>query len=94
MIQTNEMPEISRFYGIVIGMFYNDHAPPHFHVRYNEFKASVAIQNFELLDGRLPPMILGMVVEWAAQYQRELLVDWQLAEQQQRPERIDPLVRK
>ena len=87
------MPEISRFYGIVIGMFYNDHAPPHFHVRYNEFKASVAIRNFELIDGRLPPKVLGMVVEWAAAHQPELMADWELAEKQQRPEKIKPLKR-
>jgi hypothetical protein len=87
------MPEICRFYGIVIGMFYSDHAPPHFHVRYTEFKASVAIQNFELLDGRLPPKVLGMVVEWAAVHQSELMADWELAEKQQRPEKIEPLKR-
>ena len=87
------MPEISRFYGIVIGMFYNDHAPPHFHVRCNEFKASVAIQNFELLDGHLPPKVLGMVVEWAAVHQSELMRDWELAESQQQPKKIAPLKR-
>lgn len=88
-----QMPEISRFYGIVIGMFYNDHDPPHFHVRYNEFKASVAIRNFELLDGRLPPKVLGMVVEWAAAHQSELMADWALAVDQQQVEKIEPLER-
>ena len=87
------MPEISRFYGIVIGMFYNDHAPPHLHVRYNEFKASIAIQNFELMEGSLPPKVLGMVVEWAAAHQSELENDWILAESQQQPQKIDPLKR-
>jgi hypothetical protein len=87
------MPEISRFYGIVIGMFYNDHAPPHFHVRYSEHKASIAIRNFELIDGRLPPKVLGMVVEWAAAHQVELMTDWELAANQQRPEKIEPLKR-
>ena len=75
-------------------MFYNDHAPPHFHVRYNEFKAAIAIQNFELLDGLLPPKILGMVVERAARHQNELLKDWELTENQQQPVSIEPLRRQ
>ena len=57
------MPEISRFFGIVITMYFNDHGPPHFHARYNEFRAIVAIEPVELRDGRLPPRVLGLVTE-------------------------------
>lgn len=60
------VPEISRFFGIVVSMNYNDHPPPHFHVRYAEQKAIVAIQSPTLLEGELSPRALGLVMEWAA----------------------------
>lgn len=60
------MPELSRFFGIIVMMFYDDHPPPHFHVRYGSQKAIVAIEALALLDGRLSPRALGMVMEWAA----------------------------
>jgi hypothetical protein len=60
------VPEISRFLGIVITMYFNDHDPPHFHVRYAEFGATFAIDALELLDGQLPPRMLGLVPESAA----------------------------
>ena len=55
------MPEISRFLGIVITMYFNDHEPPHFHVRYAEYRATFAIDALELLEGQLPPRVLGLV---------------------------------
>ena len=58
------MPELCRFFGIIITMFYNDHAPPHFHVRYGEHKAIMAIDSLMLLEGHLPPRALGLVAEW------------------------------
>lgn len=58
------MPEVSRFFGIVISMFYNDHPPPHFHARYGGQKGLVAIESLTLLRGSLPPRVLGLVVEW------------------------------
>ena len=54
------MPEISRFFGIIVAMFYNDHAPPHFHVRYGEQKAIIAIETLRLLEGKLKPRTLGL----------------------------------
>lgn len=57
------MPEISRFLGIIIAMFYKDHSPPHFHVRYNEYKATISIKDLALLNGKLPPKALGLVIE-------------------------------
>ena len=59
------MPEISRFFGIVILMFYNDHSPPHFHARYGEHRATIAIEPLAVLTGLLPPRALGLVMEWA-----------------------------
>lgn len=85
------MPEISRFLGIIIAMYYQEHNPPHFHVRYNEYKAAFSINNLALLSGRLPPKVLGLVIEWASQHQDELMEDWQLAQQLQMLKPIAPL---
>ena len=56
------MPELSRFYGIVIRMYFNDHNPPHFHALYGEYQAQVDIQTFSVFGGHLPPRALGMVI--------------------------------
>ena len=57
------MPEVCRFLGIIIAMYYKEHNPPHFHVRYNEFKAVIAIDTLALIEGKLPPKVLGLVIE-------------------------------
>ena len=85
------MPEISRFYGIIIKMFWNDHNPPHFHVAYGDDRAVIDIQTLGIVGGKLPPRILGMVVEWASIHEIELLEDWDRACQLQPLEKIDPL---
>ncbi|OGT57721.1 MAG: transcriptional regulator [Gammaproteobacteria bacterium RIFCSPHIGHO2_12_FULL_43_28] len=85
------MPEISRFFGIIIAMYYQDHNPPHFHVRYNEYKASVSIEDLAILDGKLSPKALGLVIEWASQHQDELMEDWKLAEKLAQLKPIKPL---
>ncbi len=71
------MPEICRFFGIVIAMYYDDHTPPHFHVRYGGEQASVLIETIDVLAGRLSPRVRGMVTEWASMHQAELLEDWE-----------------
>lgn len=85
------MPEISRFFGIIITMNYNDHAPPHFHVRYGGNKALVAIDGLTMLQGRIAPRVLGLVVEWAAQHQSELAENWELARCQAPLKPVKPL---
>jgi hypothetical protein len=85
------MPEISRFFGMVIAMYYNDHAPPHFHVRYGRQKAVIGIDPIALLAGQLSPKARALVLEWAALHQAELMADWQLARQQAPLNKIDPL---
>jgi hypothetical protein len=85
------MPEISRFYGIAIKMFYNDHAPPHFHAEYGGNVMIVAIETLGVIAGRLPPRATGMVLEWASVHQDELLKNWALALQMEPLGRIDPL---
>jgi len=85
------MPEISRFFGIIIAMFYDDHAPPHFHVRYGEQKAIIAIDTLTILRGQLAPRVRGLVMEWAALRKEELLEDWTLTENQVSLKKIRPL---
>ena len=85
------MPEVSRFFGIVIAMHHNDHAPPHFHARYAGRKAVVSIEPPEVLHGRLPPRVLGLVVEWATIHRVELKDNCLRARRLQELMRIDPL---
>ena len=85
------MPEISRFYGIVIRMYFGDHNPPHFHVEYGGDKAVIAINTLGVIEGRLLPRVRGMVVEWAAQHQEALLADWEKAKNLEPLDPITPL---
>ena len=86
------MPEISRFFGIIIAMFYDDHNPPHFHARYGKDGVAIEIASLRVLEGQIPARALGLVMEWALQHQKELLSDWQLARKNQPPKKIAPLV--
>ena len=70
------MPEICRFYGIVIYMFFNDHNPPHFKVSYNEFEANILIENGAILNGDLPLNKYKLIVAWAEIHKKELLEMW------------------
>jgi len=74
------MPEISRFLGIIISMYFDDHAPPHFHVRYNEYRASVSLPDLNIIAGFLPAKVRGLVEEWAELHQDELLYMWETQE--------------
>ena len=85
------MPEISRFLGIIIAMYYNDHAPPHFHARYGGLEAVVAIDTGEVIEGRLSPRVLGLVQEWREYHKTELTEDWNLARERKALKRIEPL---
>ena len=71
------MPEISRFYGIVIKLFFGDHSPPHFHAIYGEFNGIVDIQSLEFVEGDIPERAKKLIIEWAQTYQKELLNMWQ-----------------
>jgi len=85
------MPEISRFFGIIVAMFYNEHNPPHFHARYGEYKVEIEIRTLSVLAGKFPPRALGLVVEWATQHQEELMADWELARRDAVLHHIAPL---
>ncbi|MEQ9402642.1 MAG: DUF4160 domain-containing protein [Cyclobacteriaceae bacterium] len=84
------MPEICRFYGIVVRMFYNDHNPPHFHIEYQEYDATVDIQN-GLIKGEMPRRALKLVYDWLDMHKDELLQNWELSQQQKALNKIEPL---
>jgi len=92
LIQIVPMPQISYFLGVIIRMFYRDHNPPHFHAFYGEHQALIDIQKNELLSGHLPPRVLGLVVEWTALHQADLLENWERAKKREPLLDIAPLV--
>jgi hypothetical protein len=85
------MPTISVFYGIIIRMFFDEHAPPHFHAQYGEYKAIIDIQKLELMDGKLPRRAMELTLDWAELHQAELLEDWELCHRHLQPNKIEPL---
>ena len=84
------MPEISRFLGIVIAMFYRDHSPPHFHAIYGEYEITVEIKS-GIINGQFPKRALNHVIEWLELHESELLEDWKLAEMRKPLNKIEPL---
>lgn len=84
------MPEISRFLGIVIGMFYREHGRAHFHAVYGDREASIEIDPV-VVHGELPPTVLRLVLEWARLHEAELQENWLLARQGQPLKKIAPL---
>jgi hypothetical protein len=88
------MPTISRFYGMLIIMFYREgfNEKPHFHVRYNEFDAKFSIADFSLIKGKLPTHALTLIKEWAGLHQQELLDNWERIKNSEPLKKIDPLV--
>jgi len=85
------MPTISTFYGILIRMFFNDHAPPHFHARYGEYEATIDIGTRQIIQGELPSRALNLVQEWAMIHREELEADWRLCRERALPLKIRPL---
>ena len=74
------MPEITRFYGIIIKLFFGDHPPPHFHAVYGEYLALFDINSLTVIEGDLPPRARKLVLEWAEIYQAELKTIWETQE--------------
>ena len=85
------MPELSRFYGIVIQMYYGDHPPPHFHAIYAGQKAVIDVESLAIIGGQLPARARGLVIEWATLHQEELREAFRRAEAMERPAKIEPL---
>ena len=85
------MPQISRFFGIIIAMYFDEHNPPHFHAIYQEYEAEISINGFKVLNGNLPPRALGLVTEWANIHRTELTDNWDRIQEKQPPRKIKPL---
>ena len=85
------MPEVSRFYGISIKLYYGDHPPPHFHAEYGDDQQVVSIDTLAVIAGKIPPRAAGMVAEWANLHQADLRKVWEQARKLQPLDRIDPL---
>ncbi len=85
------MPELCRFYGIIVRMFYADHPPPHFHAVYQGEQVEVSIDALEIIAGQMRRRALALVLEWAALHRDELRRAWDLASRNQEPAKIDPL---
>ncbi|MGH7882822.1 MAG: DUF4160 domain-containing protein [Candidatus Dormibacteraceae bacterium] len=85
------MPRISAFYGIIVRMYHDDHAPPHVHVQYSEKWAKISIGEVKVIDGSLPPRVIRLYREWAGLHQNELLENWRRARRSLPLEPISPL---
>ena len=84
------MPEISRFYGIIIKMFFNEHNPPHFHAEYQGFKVSISIEK-GIVEGRMPKRALNLIFEWLEIHKDELIENWKSIEETGDYNKIEPL---
>ncbi len=85
------MPEISRFFGIVIQMFFDDHGPPHFHAHYGPWAAKIGLAPITMLEGDLPARALRLTRKWAKLHEQELLQNWRRVRSGQAPVRVAPL---
>ncbi len=85
-----KMPEISRFYGIVVYMFFNDHPPPHFHVKYGDFEATINVDD-GIMNGKMPRRAIRLIFEWLDLHKEELLENWYLMEKRKPLKKVEPL---
>lgn len=85
------MPELSRFYGIIIRMYFADHAPPHFHAFYGDEEVVIDIRQLAIVRGSFSPRAFGLLMEWASIHQSDLLAAWDQASKAQPPMKIPPL---
>jgi hypothetical protein len=85
------MPEISRFFGIIIAIYYKEHGLPHFHAKYAGQTGVFSIIELNLIEGHLPKRVIAMVLEWAFEHRDELMQNWELAMQMKPLRRIAPL---
>jgi len=84
------MPVISRFFGIIIYMYWRDHAPPHFHAKYQDEEVTVDIET-GTVTGRMSRRALTMVEEWRQLHREKLMADWRLSQDKKTLRRIQPL---
>lgn len=84
------MPEICRFYGIIVFMNFDDHDPPHFHARYEGQEVAIEIES-GIVKGQMSKRALRMLFEWSEIHQEELMKNWKLARERKPLEKIPPL---
>ncbi|WP_026451022.1 DUF4160 domain-containing protein [Aequorivita capsosiphonis] len=84
------MPEISRFYGIIIRMFFNDHNPPHFHAEYGDYRAIVNLEH-EGVKGNMPKRALKLLREWTELHREQLMENWNACQNNELPKKVEPL---
>lgn len=86
-------PRISEFFWIKVNMYFWDHNPPHFHVKYNEYECFIGLDNISVIEGSLPPKIEKLVISWAEMYVDELWENWNLAQNNKPLKPILPLIK-
>lgn len=86
------MPEISRFFGIVIAMYYKEHGAAHFHAKYGGQSGVFSVAELRLTEGQLPRRVISLVLEWAFEHRNELMENWELARGNRPLRKILPLV--
>ena len=86
------MPEISRFLGIIIAMYYKEHNPPHFHAKYGDYRAIFSINELRILEGNMPNRVVSYILEWAFLHRSELEENWELSKENKKLNKIKPLV--
>jgi hypothetical protein len=86
------MPEICRFLGIVVAMYFKEHSPPHFHAKYGEYRASFSIEELKIIQGNMPKRVVSLILEWAFEHRAELMENWELAKRKEQLKSIEPLV--
>lgn len=84
------MPEISRFYGIIIKMFFNEHNPPHFHAEYQDYKVVISIEK-GIVEGKMPKTALKLIFKWLELHKEELLLNWKNIEGKKPLNKVEPL---
>jgi hypothetical protein len=87
------MPTISMFFGIIIRMYYSpkEHNPPHIHAYYQNFRTTISVQNCEIIEGQIPSRQLRLIQAWIEIHREELLADWELCQNGEKPFQIEPL---
>ena len=85
------MPEICRFFGIIIRMFYDEHEQPHFHAAYQGKVVQIGIDPLTIMRGGLHRRAIGLIMEWGTGHQRELLENWKRLRNRKPPKKIEPL---
>jgi len=85
------MPEICRFFGIVIAIYYKEHGEPHFHAKYSGQTGVFSIADLKLIEGKLPKRVISLVLEWAFEHRDELMANWNLAVAKKPLRNIAPL---